>query len=57
MEIEFKMVNNSEELRIVEVYMIVVVIKYIVVFLIEFKEFNFINVLELCKGEFFSILL
>lgn len=52
MEIEFKMVNNSEELRIVEVYMIVVVIKYIVVFLIEFKEFNFINVLELCKGEF-----
>lgn len=57
MEIELKMVNNSEEPRIVEVYMIVVATKYTAVPLIELKDSNSTNVLEPRKGELLSFLL
>lgn len=57
MEIELKMVNNSEEPRIVEVYMIVVATKYTAVPLIELKDSNSTNVLEPRKGELLCFLL
>lgn len=57
MEIELKMANNSEEPRIVEVYMIAVATKYTAVPLIELKESNSTNVLEPRKGELPSVLL
>lgn len=57
MEIELKMANNSEEPRIVEVYMIGVATKYTAVPLIELKESNSTNVLEPRKGELPSVLL
>lgn len=57
MEIELKMVNSSEEPRIVEVYMIVVATKYTAVPLIELKDSNSTNVLEPRKGELLCFLL
>lgn len=55
MEIELKMVNNSEEPRIVEVYMIVVATKYTAVPLIELKDSNSTNVLEPRKDSVSSL--
>lgn len=52
-EIELKMVNNSDEPRIVEVYMIAVATKYTAVPLIELKDSNSTNVLEPRKGELY----
>lgn len=55
MEIELKMANNSEEPRIVEVYMIAVATKYTAVPLIELKESNSTNVLEPRKDSVSSL--